>query len=206
MFPDLLRDDVFRLETPRLWLRWPRASDAALIGELAGDEDVARMTAAIPHPYPPGAAADFVLQVRAANLAGTELTLVMTAKNRPGEPIGAITLTPAGEDSAVLGYWVGKRHWGQGFATEAVRALLDLVFRITDLETVRASVMPANLPSRAVLQANGFAYCGSGLVPAPARGGPQFVERLEVTRERFLAGAFNGAAMRPDAPALMQSA
>ena len=31
MFPDLARDDVFRLETARLWLRWPRASDAAAI-------------------------------------------------------------------------------------------------------------------------------------------------------------------------------
>ena len=29
MFPDLTRDDVFRLETRRLWLRWPRAADAA---------------------------------------------------------------------------------------------------------------------------------------------------------------------------------
>jgi hypothetical protein len=27
MFPDLLRDDVFRLETRRLWLRWPRAAE-----------------------------------------------------------------------------------------------------------------------------------------------------------------------------------
>jgi hypothetical protein len=55
MFPDLLRDDVFRLETRRLWLRWPRAADTALIASLAGERDVAEMTANIPHPYPPGA-------------------------------------------------------------------------------------------------------------------------------------------------------
>jgi hypothetical protein len=64
MFPDLLRDDVFRLETRRLWLRWPRAADAALIASLAGEREVAEMTAHIPHPYPPGAAAEFVLKAR----------------------------------------------------------------------------------------------------------------------------------------------
>ena len=56
MFPDLLRDDVFRLETRRLWLRWPRAGDAAMIARLAGERDVAERTANIPHPYLPGAA------------------------------------------------------------------------------------------------------------------------------------------------------
>ena len=28
MFPEITRDDIFRLETERLWLRWPRAADA----------------------------------------------------------------------------------------------------------------------------------------------------------------------------------
>ena len=35
MFPDYFRDDVFRLETQRLWLRWPTAADAATIERLA---------------------------------------------------------------------------------------------------------------------------------------------------------------------------
>ncbi len=29
MFPDLFRDDVFTLETARLFLRWPKAKDVA---------------------------------------------------------------------------------------------------------------------------------------------------------------------------------
>ena len=80
MFPDLLRDDVFRLETRRLWLRWPRAADAALIARLAGDRELAEMTANIPHPYPPGAAAEFVLKARAANMGGTGLVLALAPK------------------------------------------------------------------------------------------------------------------------------
>jgi hypothetical protein len=46
MFPDLARDDVFRLETPRLWLRWPRICDAAAIHNFAADGS-ARYTARI---------------------------------------------------------------------------------------------------------------------------------------------------------------
>ena len=53
MFPDLTRDDVFRLETRRLWLRWPRLADVQAIVRLAGEKAVADMTARIPHPYHP---------------------------------------------------------------------------------------------------------------------------------------------------------
>jgi hypothetical protein len=60
MFPDLFRDDVFTLETPRLFLRWPKASDAPTVAELAGDRRVAEMTASIPHPYPPDLSTKFV--------------------------------------------------------------------------------------------------------------------------------------------------
>ena len=41
MFPDLTRDDVFRLETRRLWLRWPREADVPSLVRLAGEKVVA---------------------------------------------------------------------------------------------------------------------------------------------------------------------
>ena len=42
MFPELTRDDVFRLETRRLWLRWPRIADSTAILRLAGEKAVAQ--------------------------------------------------------------------------------------------------------------------------------------------------------------------
>ena len=62
MFPDLTRDDVFRIETKRLWLRWPRVQDAAAIERLAGDKEVAEMTANIPHPFPTGSGERFAFE------------------------------------------------------------------------------------------------------------------------------------------------
>ena len=59
MFPDLTRDDVFRLETRRLWLRWPRHGDVQALVRLVGEKAVAEMTARIPHPYGPDHATAF---------------------------------------------------------------------------------------------------------------------------------------------------
>ena len=56
MFPDLTRDDVFRLETRRLWLRWPRHADGQAIARLAGDkaaDDIAGERSRLDEPFDP---------------------------------------------------------------------------------------------------------------------------------------------------------
>jgi len=186
MFPDLLRDDVFRLETRRLWLRWPRAADVALIASLAGERDVAEMTANIPHPYPPGAAAEFVLKARADNMAGGDLLLVLAPKARPTEIIGAIGLHGRGAQDATLDFWLGKPFWSQGYMSEAAHALLDMVFSLTDLAAVHAVARQGDGAARHVLEACGFQAAGSGVEAAPARGGMIPVERFALTRSQRL--------------------
>ena len=82
MFPDLTRDDVFRLETRRLWLRWPRLADAQAVVRLAGEKAVAEMTAFIPHPYPPEIGERFIFQARQSNADGRSLQLAITPKGK----------------------------------------------------------------------------------------------------------------------------
>ena len=180
MFPDLLCDDVFRLETQRLWLRWPRAADAAAIARFAGDRDVAAMTEHIPHPYPPGAAAEFILKARAGNVAGASLVLVLALKQRPSDAIGCIELRKTGEGEATLGYWLAKPYWKQGLTSEAVRSLLGLAVQVAGLQRVNAAVRSGNVASRRLLESCGFEIVGPGLVPAPARGGMLPVERFQL--------------------------
>ena len=62
MFPEITRDDIFRLETQRLWLRWPRAADGEAIAQHCSDPDVALNTANIPHPYALADAERFVFE------------------------------------------------------------------------------------------------------------------------------------------------
>jgi RimJ/RimL family protein N-acetyltransferase len=172
MFPDLTRDDVFRLETRRLWLRWPRLADAQAIVRLAGEKAVAEMTARIPHPYLPEDAERFIFQARRSNTEGQGLQLAITPKGKPNSLIGVVGIGPGPETGKPsLGYWLGTPCWGQGFATEAARALIDAFFAYGDADDLSASARVLNPTSRRVLEKCGFAYQGSGLSELPARGG-----------------------------------
>jgi RimJ/RimL family protein N-acetyltransferase len=166
LFPDLARDDVFRLETRRLWLRWPQASDVPILAALAGDWEVARRTAYIPHPYGLRDAEEFVRDSRAGNGLGRHLRLVMTLKSGDRAPIGMIGLEP-GRDGFDLGYWLGRAHWGQGFAAEAAGALIDAFFLVTPAPALNAAAMPENAASQALLRRVGFQPVGEA--PAPGR-------------------------------------
>jgi RimJ/RimL family protein N-acetyltransferase len=166
MFPDLARDDVFRLETRRLWLRWPQASDAAALAALAGDWEVARFTAHIPHPYTLEDAEQFIRESRIGNGLGRHLRLVMTLKSGDRSAIGMVGLE-SGAEGSELGYWLGKPFWGQGLAREAGVALIDAFFRVTPASELIAASLPENAASQSVLRRIGFAPAGEG--PAPGR-------------------------------------
>ncbi len=196
MFPDYFRDDVFRLETQRLWLRWPTAADAPVIEKLAGEREIAEFTARIPHPYPKGAAEGFVLAARKANSEGRGLHLTLALRQRPGTPIGVVSLEGPGE-TLELGYWLGRKHWGSGLMSEAVGALLDFVWLATDIERIDAAAALPNLRSQRALEKAGFVATGEGLAEAPARGGPLPVRRYEFVRATPRFGALPQAGLSP---------
>jgi RimJ/RimL family protein N-acetyltransferase len=190
MFPDLTRDDVFRLETRRLWLRWPRQIDAQAVAHLAGEKDVAHMTASIPHPYSVQDADGYILAARRANMQGSGLTLAIAPKGKPGKLIGIVGFTPLREgrkpgERAELGFWLGREYWGEGFMTEAAQAMLDAFFTITGGDDVVASVRVINPSSRRVLEKCGFAFQGSGLRDLPARGGRFPVDDFHLDRRTW---------------------
>jgi RimJ/RimL family protein N-acetyltransferase len=186
MFPDLTRDDVFRLETRRLWLRWPRLADAQAIVRLAGEKAVADMTARIPHPYPPEQAEKFIFQARRANANGESLQLAITPKGKPNSLIGMVGISPGPETAKPeLGYWLGIPSWGQGYATEAARALIDAFFAYGDETDLTASARVINPSSRRVLEKCGFAYQGAGLIELPARGGLYPADHFRLDRRAW---------------------
>jgi RimJ/RimL family protein N-acetyltransferase len=186
MFPDLTRDDVFRLETRRLWLRWPRLADVQAIVRLAGEKAVADMTARIPHPYAPDEAERFVFEARQASANGDALQLAITPKGRPNALIGMVGIGPSAEHGGPsLGYWLGVAHWGQGYATEAARALIDAYFAYGEESELAASARVVNPASRRVLEKCGFAYQGSGLTEMRARGGLYPTDHFRLDRRAW---------------------
>jgi RimJ/RimL family protein N-acetyltransferase len=170
MFPEIAKDDVFRLETRRLWLRWPRLADACAIERYSSKWEVARYTAAIPHPYPRGSAERFIFAARAANSLGRDLTLVLTPNATPRVAVGAISLEGRGADRLNIGYALSPDVWGQGYATEATRAVAAAAFTLTPATEIETSVHVENAASRRVLEKAGFVHTGRALRGAPARG------------------------------------
>ena len=172
MFPEITRDDIFRLETPRLWLRWPRAADAEAIARYAGDPDVALETANIPHPYERHHADRHIIAMRAANTTGEGLCLAIALKRQPNDLIGLINVMGAANRGAsALGYWLAKPFWGQGLMTEAATAFVDLVFNVSGLGEITSTALPSNAASLRVLEKVGFAPDGTRFIDAPRRGG-----------------------------------
>lgn len=186
MFPDLLQDDVFRLESGRLWLRWPRASDAAEIARLAGDPDVSGGTARLPHPYPIDAATEFVLRARRENSEGRSAIFVVAEKRRPSVPIGAIRLDDAGNGTLVLGYWLGKPYWNRGLITEAAQAMVEFAFTWTAALEIVAVAQVGNSASQRVLEKCGFRFVEQGFEEAPTRRAPALCNRYRLGREQWL--------------------
>jgi RimJ/RimL family protein N-acetyltransferase len=155
MFPELAHDDVFRLETRRLWLRWPQAADAPALGELAGDWDVARMTANLPHPYRREDADHFIGRSREDNARGAALLFALTLKSLARQTIGVIGIEPS-DFGPKLGYWLGRPYWGRGLASEAAAAVVDAFFLVTPRDELGATVLEENAASRGVLENLGF--------------------------------------------------
>lgn len=77
--------------------------------------------------------------------------------------VGAITLSNVRRgvaETGTLGYWIGQPHAGRGHATAAVRAVVTHAFDELKLHRVEAACVPANLPSRRVLEKSGFVLEG----------------------------------------------
>jgi len=186
MFPDLTSDDIFRIETKRLWLRWPRATDAAAIKSFASLAEVAQMTAFIPHPYPAGEAERFVLQARADNSCGRAIVLAITQKSAGRAVIGVVAAEADQTRDVEIGYVLAPAYWGKGIATEAAKALIDTVFRLNCAERIVANARVINPASRRVLEKCGLNYIDTGLDMLPARGGLHPCDRFGLDRQSWM--------------------
>jgi RimJ/RimL family protein N-acetyltransferase len=170
MFPILTRDDVFRIETRRLWLRWPRAEDACGMAHWVGRPEVATMTSTYKIDMSPDEVAERLNVARLDNAAGRAMAFVLTPKGSDSESIGMAGATVGTNGTIELGYHLDPKFWGRGLMTEAVRALSAQVFELTDACKVVASTRPDNHGSIKVLAKSGFKSTGGGEHESPIYG------------------------------------
>jgi ribosomal-protein-alanine N-acetyltransferase len=165
------------LATERLVLRAFVPDDAAAVHALLQDREVASTTAMIPHPYPPGAAEAWIATHAPRHEAGEAVILAVTLREG-GALIGSIELRVQLEHrQGELGYWIGRTHWDQGYATEAAGALLRWGMESLGLHRVHGTHFSRNPASGAVLRKIGMRHEGTLRGHFPKAG---VLEDLEV--------------------------
>jgi len=154
------------IETGRFDLRPLRPSDAGLVSLYTGDERLARNTASIPHPLPPGAAEAFIARAQAPDRT-EDVWAIDGTKSDGSEVMGVIGLEHVDKGQAEMKYWVAQPYWNTGIATAAIGALLDA--NPLKCKTVFATVFQDNLASARVLTKRGFRYLGDAETFSVAR-------------------------------------
>lgn len=153
--------------TERFDLRPLRTSDKGLIEHYSADVRLARMTANIPHPLPPGAVDAYVTRVTAP-VRNEDVWAMDATKDGGPELMGVIGLERMDRNQVEVDYWVAPPFWNTGVASDAVRALVEA--NPTGSETMFASVFQDNPASARVLVNCGFEYIGDAEAFSVARG------------------------------------
>ena len=179
------RPEFAPLTTERLVLRPLAPEDASALHRLINDWAVTRSLAAVPFPYARDLADEWIASARQQLEAGSAYHLAVTGREGDQEIlVGAVGLRIIkGNRTGWLGYWVGRRFWGHGVATEAAGRLARWALANLDLDRLAANVATDNVASAAVLRRIGFRQTGEGLEAFLARGGEHPVLRFEANRD-----------------------
>lgn len=167
-------------EALRVKLDKPRADDLADLVFLANNKKVAENLATLPYPF---------------SLENGRRLVAKANMNRPDAAKFAIRLKTTGRMIGVagydavevsgpvhIGYWLGEAFWGQGFATEAVHALVDHFFIHTERDELEGSCRVTNPASRRVLIKSGFQYRDQAMIRSIGAGGSVPIERYTLER------------------------
>jgi RimJ/RimL family protein N-acetyltransferase len=144
----------------RLLLRpiWPEDWQGVLGG--IADEGVVRNLASAPWPYDETDAREF-----AARPFDPSQPTFLATRAADAAVIGCAGLGPvegsdvAAKGAAELGYWIARPYWGQGYATEAGRAVLEIA-RVLGRREIHSAHFLDNPASGRVLRKLGFEPTG----------------------------------------------
>lgn len=177
-----------RLSTERLDL--VTATSQHVLVHLEDDEKLARLLGVeLPGDWPPPLLDATTLRYTLDQLyqgphqLGWWMRYVVLREGPSGQPVvvGTVGLKGQPRDEMVeVGYSIVESFQGQGYATEATRALVDWAFDQDEVERLVADTLPELSASRAVLRKLGFEPAGEGPEPGTLR----FVK----TRAQWLAG------------------
>lgn len=171
--------------TERLWLRGVQESDAAAYEKHFVDYEVIQNLAhGVPWPYPKGEILTYIQTRILPHQGNNKWTWGIFLQTNPAELIGVVDLWRPGHPEN-RGFWLGKKFWGQGIMTEAVKPVMDYAFRDLGFEKLVFANAVGNIKSRRVKEKTG---CRLVAVEPAAFVNPKFTEHeiWELTKEDWL--------------------
>ncbi|GAA0077637.1 GNAT family N-acetyltransferase [Clostridium sp. CTA-5] len=84
-------------------------------------------------------------------------------KEESGKPIGCIGVNYIDEDVSMahIGYCIGRKWWHRGITSEALKAVIDFLFKNVDVNRIESRHDPKNPNSGAVMKKCGMVYEGT---------------------------------------------
>jgi RimJ/RimL family protein N-acetyltransferase len=144
------------IATERLALRRFRESDAATLAAYRSDPSIARYQS-WDTPYPPELAAATVATLAAGDPGEPGWFQYAIERTADGRHIGDVgVLLHDNRRQADIGFTLATPYHGHGYATEAVRAVLDDLLRVRALHKVSAECDARNTASARLLERAGF--------------------------------------------------
>jgi RimJ/RimL family protein N-acetyltransferase len=158
-------------ETARVVLAPLAAAHAEVLFPLLNDWEVVRMLAVVPWPLTRTDVEDYASRAESPHAGSVDFVILAG-----GAPVGVCGVKKPGTGEPPrrmprLGYWIGRPHWGRGYATEAVAALVDYALSNVDSDMVGAGIYEDNPASRRVLEKLGFAEAGRYQTHSRSRNG-----------------------------------
>jgi RimJ/RimL family protein N-acetyltransferase len=177
---------VGEIRTRRLLLRPLRDGDAERIFPAFNNWDVVRWLAAPPWPYTLEDARTFVARRVTFRSEPIEALHVI---EQADALIGAIECTPRSRlrpgAIPVLGYWLSRPHWGNGYMTEAAWAFIAASFAAGVGDRIQSGAFIGNPASLRVQEKLGFVRTGERPLFCNSRGAEFPHVETVLTGDRF---------------------
>ena len=156
-----------QLRTERLTLRPFEISDAERVTDIGSDWEVARMLRLAPWPTSLEINRDWLQGHPVDWRAGAAYRFAIV---RHGRLIGCVDVDEIERGEGVLGYWLERAAWRQGYAAEAARSVIDFAFGRLGLNQLRSGHAFDNPASGLVLRKLAFEATGETRVWSRPRG------------------------------------
>ncbi|WHX67403.1 GNAT family N-acetyltransferase [Peribacillus frigoritolerans] len=144
------------ITTKRLVLRIFQKSDAVAVTKLCNNYNIYKNTLYLPYPYTIEDALSWIEHHFDNFNANKSYEFAITDKES-GKLYGAIALSNNQKfNNGEIAYWIGKKFWGNGYATEAAQAILHFALEEKQYHKVFARYFNSNPASGRVMQKLGL--------------------------------------------------